>query len=266
MLFRSSNFEFIEKNICQPLVEINYDFDIVFHAASPASPPKYLKYAVETMDVNSIGTRNMIDVALKSKSRFIFFSTSEIYGDPLVHPQKENYFGNVNTIGPRSVYDESKRFGEALVSYFAREQNLNAGIIRIFNTYGPRLDPFDGRVISTFIRQALKNEALTLHGDGSQTRSFCYIDDLIDGIVSMSKVSEFGPINLGNINEISLNELIVQLESIFNKKLATKNLPALQDDPMQRKPDISKAQRILNWKPKVNLIDGLKLTINSFQI
>ena len=138
MLFRS---------ICQPLEEIKYDFDIVFHAASPASPPKYLKYAVETMDVNSIGTRNMIDVALKSNSRFIFFSTSEIYGDPLVHPQKENYFGNVNTIGPRSVYDESKRFGEALVSYFAREQNLNAGIIRIFNTYGPRLDPFDGREI-----------------------------------------------------------------------------------------------------------------------
>jgi nucleoside-diphosphate-sugar epimerase len=180
---KNSAFNFFERDICDELLDIEGEFDVIFHAASPASPPKYFALPIETMNVNSIGTKNMIEVAIKNSARLIYFSTSEIYGDPLVHPQSEEYFGNVNPIGPRSIYDEAKRFGEALVSQYVREGKLNAGIIRIFNTYGPRLDPFDGRVISTFLRQASNDEVLTINGSGEQTRSFCYISDLVDGIL-----------------------------------------------------------------------------------
>jgi len=260
---RNSKFKFQEVDISVDMPDLETKFDYIFHAASPASPPKYFKYPIQTMLVNSIGTKNLLDLSIKNDSRFIFFSTSEIYGDPLEHPQKESYWGNVNSIGPRSVYDEAKRFGEALVAQYVREQKVNAGIIRIFNTYGPRLDPHDGRVVSTFLRQAINGEALTINGDGNQTRSFCYISDLIDGIIKMAQSSEFGPINLGNPNEITLNQLIEEISKILAKDLKTVNLPELKDDPVRRKPDISLAKEKLGWEPKVSLIQGIQLLINS---
>jgi nucleoside-diphosphate-sugar epimerase len=260
---RNSKFKFQEVDISVDMPDLETKFDYIFHAASPASPPKYFKYPIQTMLVNSIGTKNLLDLSIKNDSRFIFFSTSEIYGDPLEHPQKETYWGNVNPIGPRSIYDEAKRFGEALVAQYVREKKVNAGIIRIFNTYGPRLDPHDGRVVSTFVRQAINGEALTINGDGNQTRSFCYISDLIDGIFKMAESSEFGPINLGNPNEMTLNELIKEISKLLSKNLNTVNLPELKDDPVRRKPDISLAKEKLGWEPRVTLIQGLQLLINS---
>ena len=260
---RNSKFKFQEVDISVDMPDLETKFDYIFHAASPASPPKYFKYPIQTMLVNSIGTKNLLDLSIKNDSRFIFFSTSEIYGDPLEHPQKETYWGNVNPIGPRSIYDEAKRFGEALVAQYVREKKVNAGIIRIFNTYGPRLDPHDGRVVSTFVRQAINGEALTINGDGNQTRSFCYISDLIDGIFKMAESNEFGPINLGNPNEMTLNELIKEISKLLSKNLDTTNLPELKDDPVRRKPDISLAKEKLGWEPKVSLTQGLQLLINS---
>jgi len=259
----NSKFSFLDLDVVSEIPDLGMKFDYIFHAASPASPPKYFEYPIETMMVNSIGTKNLLDLAIKNKARVIFFSTSEVYGDPLEHPQRESYWGNVNPIGPRSIYDEAKRFGEALVAQYVREKKVNAGIIRIFNTYGPRLDPHDGRVVSTFIRQAISGEALTVNGDGNQTRSFCYISDLIDGILKMAESNEFGPINLGNPNEMTLNELIKEISKLLSKNLDTTNLPELKDDPVRRKPDISLAKEKLGWEPKVSLTQGLQLLINS---
>jgi nucleoside-diphosphate-sugar epimerase len=259
----NSKFSFLDLDVVSEIPDLGMKFDYIFHAASPASPPKYFKYPIETMMVNSIGTKNLLDLAIKNKARVIFFSTSEVYGDPLEHPQRESYWGNVNPIGPRSIYDEAKRFGEALVAQYVREKKVDAGIIRIFNTYGPRLDPHDGRVVSTFIRQAINGEALTINGDGNQTRSFCYISDLIDGIFKMAESHEFGPINLGNPNEMTLNELIKEISKLLSKNLNTVNLPELKDDPVRRKPDISLAKEKLGWEPKVSLTQGLQLLINS---
>jgi nucleoside-diphosphate-sugar epimerase len=259
----NSKFSFLDLDVVSEIPDLGMKFDYIFHAASPASPPKYFKYPIETMMVNSIGTKNLLDLAEKNNSRFIFFSTSEVYGDPLEHPQRESYWGNVNPIGPRSIYDEAKRFGEALVAQYVRAKKVNAGIIRIFNTYGPRLDLHDGRVVSTFIRQAINGEALTVNGDGNQTRSFCYITDLIDGIFKMAESHEFGPINLGNPNEMTLNELIKEISKLLSKNLDTTNLPELKDDPVRRKPDISLAKEKLGWEPKVSLTQGLQLLINS---
>ena len=259
----NSKFSFLDLDVVSEIPDLGMKFDYIFHAASPASPPKYFEYPIETMMVNSIGTKNLLDLAIKNNSRFIFFSTSEVYGDPLEHPQRESYWGNVNPIGPRSIYDEAKRFGEALVAQYVREKKVDAGIIRIFNTYGPRLDPHDGRVVSTFIRQAINGEALTINGDGNQTRSFCYISDLIDGILKMAESNEFGPINLGNPNEMTLNELIKEISKLLSKNLDTTNLPELKDDPVRRKPDISLAKEKLGWEPKVSLTQGLQLLINS---
>jgi nucleoside-diphosphate-sugar epimerase len=259
----NSKFSFLDLDVVSEIPDLGMKFDYIFHAASPASPPKYFEYPIETMMVNSIGTKNLLDLAEKNNSRFIFFSTSEVYGDPLEHPQRESYWGNVNPIGPRSIYDEAKRFGEALVAQYVRAKKVNAGIIRIFNTYGPRLDPHDGRVVSTFIRQAISGEALTVNGDGNQTRSFCYISDLIDGILKMAESNEFGPINLGNPNEMTLNELIKEISKLLSKNLDTTNLPELKDDPVRRKPDISLAKEKLGWEPKVSLTQGLQLLINS---
>ena len=259
----NSKFSFLDLDVVSEIPDLGMKFDYIFHAASPASPPKYFEYPIETMMVNSIGTKNLLDLAEKNNSRFIFFSTSEVYGDPLEHPQRESYWGNVNPIGPRSIYDEAKRFGEALVAQYVREKKVDAGIIRIFNTYGPRLDPHDGRVVSTFIRQAINGEALTVNGDGNQTRSFCYITDLIDGIFKMAESHEFGPINLGNPNEMTLNELIKEISKLLSKNLDTTNLPELKDDPVRRKPDISLAKEKLGWEPKVSLTQGLQLLINS---
>lgn len=259
----NSKFSFLDLDVVSEIPDLGMKFDYIFHAASPASPPRYFEYPIETMMVNSIGTKNLLDLAIKNKARVIFFSTSEVYGDPLEHPQRESYWGNVNPIGPRSIYDEAKRFGEALVAQYAREKKVNAGIIRIFNTYGPRLDPHDGRVVSTFIRQAINGEALTVNGDGNQTRSFCYISDLVDGILKMAESNEFGPINLGNPNEMTLNQLIKEISKLLSKNLDTTNLPELKDDPVRRKPDISLAKEKLGWEPKVSLTQGLQLLINS---
>jgi dTDP-glucose 4,6-dehydratase len=260
---QSKNFEFQECDVSVKLPIFNKKFDLIFHAASPASPPKYFKYPIETMMVNSVGTKNCLDLATSDGARFIYFSTSEIYGDPLEHPQREDYWGNVNPIGPRSIYDEAKRFGEALVAQYVRDKKVDGGIVRIFNTYGPRLDLFDGRVVSTFIRQARNRESLTVNGDGTQTRSFCYVTDLVEGIFLMAKSSEFGPINLGNPNEMTLNELVIEVNNFFDYELKVENKPALVDDPIRRKPDISLASKELNWKPVVELKEGLKLLINS---
>ena len=260
---QSKNFEFENWDVSAKLPSFNEKFDLIFHAASPASPPKYFKYPIETMMVNSVGTKNCLDLATSDGSRFIYFSTSEIYGDPLEHPQREDYWGNVNPIGPRSIYDEAKRFGEALVAQYVRDKKVDGGIVRIFNTYGPRLDLFDGRVVSTFVRQARNREALTVNGDGSQTRSFCYVTDLVEGIFLMAKSSEFGPLNLGNPNEMTLNELVIEVGKFFDYELIVENKPALIDDPLRRKPDISLANKKLNWKPLIQLEEGLKFLINS---
>lgn len=260
---KSENFTFVQCDVSIELPSFNEKFDFIFHAASPASPPKYFKFPIETMMVNSVGTKNCLDLASSGGARLIYFSTSEIYGDPLEHPQNEKYWGNVNPIGPRSIYDEAKRFGEALVAQYVRDNKVNAGIVRIFNTYGPRLDLFDGRVVSTFIRQARNHEALTVNGDGSQTRSFCYVTDLVEGIFLMAKSSQFGPVNLGNPNEMTLNELVLEVNKFFDYELKVENKPALVDDPVRRKPDISLANKELNWKPVVELKEGLKLLINS---
>jgi len=260
---QSKNFEFENWDVSAKLPSFNEKFDLIFHAASPASPPKYFKHPIETMMVNSVGTKNCLDLATSDGSRFIYFSTSEIYGDPLEHPQREDYWGNVNPIGPRSIYDEAKRFGEALVAQYVRDRKVYGGIVRIFNTYGPRLDLFDGRVVSTFIRQARNREALTVNGDGSQTRSFCYVTDLVEGIFLMAKSSEFGPLNLGNPNEMTLNELVIEVGKFFDYELIVENKPALIDDPVRRKPDISLANKKLNWKPLIQLEEGLKFLINS---
>jgi len=259
----NSKFSFLDLDVVSEIPDLGMKFDYIFHAASPASPPKYFEYPIETMMVNSIGTKNLLELAIKNKSRLIFFSTSEVYGDPLEHPQRESYWGNVNPIGPRSIYDEAKRFGETLVAQYVREKKVDAGIIRIFNTYGPRLDPHDGRVVSTFIRQAINGEALTINGDGNQTRSFCYISDLIDGILKMAESNEFGPINLGNPNEMTLNQLIKEISKLLSRNLDTTNLPELKDDPVRRRPDISLAKEKLGWEPKVSLTQGLQLLINS---
>ena len=259
----NSKFSFLDLDVVSEIPDLGMKFDYIFHAASPASPPKYFEYPIETMMVNSIGTKNLLDLAEMNNARFIFFSTSEVYGDPLEHPQRESYWGNVNPIGPRSIYDEAKRFGETLVAQYVREKKANAGIIRIFNTYGPRLDPHDGRVVSTFVRQAINGEALTINGDGNQTRSFCYISDLIDGIFKMAESNEFGPINLGNPNEMTLNELVKEIGKLLSKNLNTVNLPELKDDPVRRKPDISLAKEKLGWEPKVPLTQGLQILINS---
>ena len=260
---QSKNFEFENCDVSEKLPNFSEKFDLIFHAASPASPPKYFKHPIETMMVNSVGTKNCLDLAASDGSRFIYFSTSEIYGDPLEHPQREDYWGNVNPIGPRSIYDEAKRFGEALVAQYVRDKKVDGGIVRIFNTYGPRLDLFDGRVVSTFIRQARNREVLAVNGDGSQTRSFCYVTDLVEGIFLMAKSSEFGPVNLGNPNEMTLNELVIEVGKFFDYELLVENKPALVDDPVRRKPDISLANNKLNWKPLVRLEEGLKLLINS---
>jgi dTDP-glucose 4,6-dehydratase len=216
--------------------------------------------AMNTMEVNTSGTLSMLQFCKRSGARLVFASTSEIYGDPLVSPQSEEYWGNVNPIGPRSVYDEAKRFGETLVAHFQREEKINAGIVRIFNTYGPNMDPFDGRVVSTFIRQALKSEPFTIFGDGSQTRSFCYIDDLVRGIMAMGTSDHPGPINLGNPRENTLLELARVVTEIVGGSGEIEFLDLPEDDPKKRNPEISKARSVLGWEPLVLLEEGIERT------
>jgi dTDP-glucose 4,6-dehydratase len=255
-----SGIQIVEGDVVESLDQIPQDVEIAYHFASPASPEKYMALAMNTMEVNTSGTLAMLQFSLRTGARLIFASTSEIYGDPLVSPQSEDYWGNVNPIGPRSVYDEAKRFGETLVSFFQREKKVNAGIIRIFNTFGPNMDPYDGRVVSTFIRQALKSEPFTIFGDGTQTRSFCYIDDLVSGIMAMGKSNHPGPINLGNPRENTLLELANIVTEIIGGAGEINYLPLPEDDPKQRNPDITRALTILNWEPKTSLETGIERT------
>jgi dTDP-glucose 4,6-dehydratase len=242
------------------IAKLPVDVQVVYHFASPASPEKYMVMAMNTMEVNTSGTLSLLQYCLKTGARLVFASTSEIYGDPLVSPQTEEYWGNVNPIGPRSVYDESKRFGETLIAHFQREHKINAGIVRIFNTYGPNMDPFDGRVVSTFIRQALKNEPFTIFGDGTQTRSFCDIDDLVAGIVAMGQSSHSGPINLGNPKENTLLELAQMVTDLVGGTGGIEFSDLPEDDPKIRNPDITRAREILNWDPLVTIEQGLVKT------
>ena len=264
-LLENKNFVLIEKNILEfDENEINEKFDYVLHFASPASPVDYMKYPIETLKVNSTGTEKMLNIALKSKSIFLFASTSEVYGDPLIPVQNEEYWGNVNPVGVRSVYDEGKRYGEAITMAYHRKFKLNTKIIRIFNTYGPKMRLNDGRVIPNFIYCALNNKPLPIYGDGKQTRSFCYIDDLIEGIIKILEVEYNLPINLGNPEEFTIIELAEKIEKIFGKKLGIKYLPGLPDDPKKRKPDITLAKKLLSWEPKISLDEGLKKTIEYY--
>ena len=260
-LLKNERFSFVEGSVSDSKSLLNVgNLDYVFHLASPASPPKYQALGLETLHANTIGTENLIAIALETKSKFLFASTSEIYGDPLVSPQAESYWGNVNTIGPRSIYDESKRLGETLVSHFVRNDGLNASIVRIFNTYGPGMDPFDGRVVSTFIRQALLGQPFTIFGDGLQTRSFCFVDDLIRGIIQVSEFDDNLPFNLGNPDEITLFSLAATVAEQLSVDAEFTNLPLPEDDPKQRKPDISRAKKLLGWEPSVTLDVGIRQT------
>jgi dTDP-glucose 4,6-dehydratase len=255
-------FEFVEQDIC-----LGFDpgsVDYVFNFASPASPPDYLRLGVETLMVGSTGTRNMLELARKYGAKFLQASTSECYGDPLEHPQTEEYWGNVNPIGPRSVYDESKRFAEALVMAYHRYQGVSTRLVRIFNTYGPRLHGNDGRVISNFMTQALRGEDLTVYGDGSQTRSFCYVSDEIEGIMGLSRIDEHLPVNVGNPCEWTVLECARAVLRVTGSKSRIVHRALPQDDPVQRQPDISKARRLFGWEPKIDLETGLKLCLEYF--
>jgi dTDP-glucose 4,6-dehydratase len=256
-------FLFEELDICQPFDPGKVD--AVYNMASPASPPEYLKLAIETLRVGSVGTENTLDIAHKYDAAYLHASTSECYGDPLEHPQTESYWGNVNPVGPRSVYDEAKRYAEALTMAYHRSRGVNTHLVRIFNTYGPRLHPSDGRVISNFVMQALRGEPLTVYGDGQQTRSFCYVADLIEGILRLSRSDEHMPTNIGNPTEFTILECAQAVLEVTGSKSELRFEPLPQDDPTRRKPDISKAKRVLDWEPKVSLREGLKLSLDFFR-
>ena len=262
-LKNEERFTFEMRDICIPFDPGRVDY--VFNFASPASPPEYLRLAIETLQVGSAGTKTALEIAHKYGAGFLQASTSECYGDPLEHPQSESYWGNVNPIGLRSVYDEAKRFSEALTMAYHRYRGVNTHLVRIFNTYGPRLHPNDGRVISNFVMQALRGEPLTIYGDGQQTRSFCYVSDLIEGILRLSRSDEHLPTNIGNPTDFTILEcaqLVLQITG-SNSEICFEPLP--QDDPTRRKPDISKAKRILGWEPQISLRDGLRLSLNYFR-
>jgi dTDP-glucose 4,6-dehydratase len=257
-----SRFEFLRHDITQPFDPGH--MDLIFNMASPASPVDYAAHGIETLMVGSLGVRNVLEIAKKYSARFLHCSTSECYGDPLEHPQTETYWGNVNPIGPRSVYDESKRFAEALVMAYHRYERVDTRLVRIFNTYGPRLQANDGRVISNFLRQALDGIDLTIYGDGSQTRSFCYVSDQIDGQLRLMKSSEHTPVNIGNPVEFTILECAQAVLKITGSKSKLVFKPLPEDDPKQRQPDIAKAKKLLGWEPKIALADGLRLTIPWF--
>lgn len=262
-LRREGNFEFLQLDINRPFEcgEVNY----VFHFASPASPVDYTVHGIETLKVGSLGTMHALEIAHKYRAKYLFASTSECYGDPLEHPQKETYWGNVNTIGPRSVYDEAKRFSESLTMAYHRYHAVDTRLVRIFNTYGPRMQLNDGRVIPNFMKQALRGEDLTVYGDGKQTRSFCFVTDEIDGFLRLSKSDEHFPVNIGNPNEFTVLECARRVIAITGSKskIRHENLP--QDDPKQRRPDISKARKLLGWEPKIALDAGLKMSLEYFR-
>lgn len=258
------DFRFIKQDVTEYLY-LDGPVDYLWHFASPASPIDYLELPIQTLKVGSLGTHKALGLAKAKKARFLLTSTSEIYGDPLVHPQAEDYWGNVNTLGPRGCYDEAKRFAEALTMAYHRQHGVETRIVRIFNTYGPRMRLNDGRVVPAFIGQALKGKPLTVFGDGSQTRSFCYVSDLIQGIYSLMMSPESLPVNIGNPQEWTVLDFAREIIRLTGSRSRITRKPLPQDDPKQRRPDITKAQRLLKWEPKVSLQDGLHRTIDFFQ-
>ena len=263
-LFKHENFEFYHHDVSK-FIHVPGNLDYILHFASPASPIDYLKIPIQTLKVGSLGVHNCLGLAKAKGARILIASTSEVYGDPEVHPQHEEYWGNVNPVGPRGVYDEAKRFQEAITMAYHNFHGLETRIVRIFNTYGPRMRLNDGRVLPAFIGQALRGEDLTVFGDGSQTRSFCYVDDLIDGIIKLLESNYSEPVNIGNPSEISISQFAEEIISLTGteQKVIYKDLPV--DDPKQRKPDIIKAKEILNWFPKIDRSEGLNLTYEYFK-
>ena len=263
-LFKHPNFKFIEHDVTN-YIDVAQPIDYILHFASPASPVDYLKIPIQTLKVGSLGTHNLLGLAKAKNARILIASTSEVYGDPLVHPQTEDYFGNVSAIGPRGVYDEAKRFQEALTMAYHRFHGLDTRIARIFNTYGPRMRLNDGRVIPAFLGQLLRGEDLTVFGDGSQTRSFCYVDDLIEGIYRLLFSDYTLPVNLGNPDEITILEFAEEILAITNTNQKINYNPLPKDDPLKRQPDINLAKKILDWTPKINRSQGIKSTLEYFK-
>jgi len=263
-LFKHADFEFYHHDVSK-FVHIPGELDYILHFASPASPIDYLKIPIQTLKVGSLGTHNLLGLARAKKARILVASTSEVYGDPSVHPQPEEYYGNVNPVGPRGVYDEAKRFQEAITMAYHTYHQLETRIIRIFNTYGPRMRLNDGRVLPAFIGQALRGEDLTIFGDGSQTRSFCYVDDLVEGIYRLLLCDYAYPVNIGNPNEITIRDFAEEIIKLTGTKQKIIFNPLPKDDPKQRQPDITKAKEILGWSPRVSRSEGLKLTYEYFK-
>jgi dTDP-glucose 4,6-dehydratase len=263
-LLKNKKFSLKLHDVCKH-IEIEAKVDYVLHFASPASPVDYLDFPIQTLKVGSLGTHNVLGLAKTKKAKILIASTSEVYGDPLVHPQKEDYWGNVNPIGPRGVYDEAKRFAESITLAYHRVHNIDTKIVRIFNTYGPRMRKNDGRAIPNFIGQALSHKPITMYGNGAQTRSFCYIDDLVEGIVRLMKSPLNVPVNIGNPKEITLLDLAQEIIALTGSKSRIIHKPLPVDDPKRRRPDISRAKKYLRWQPKVTLKSGLKKTIAWFK-
>jgi len=263
-LTNQSRFRFVEHDITRPL-EVAGRFDHVWHLASLASPKEYLAHPIETLESGSTGTRNMLEIARRDGARFLVTSTSECYGDPLQHPQVETYWGNVNPVGMRSCYDESKRYAEAVTMAYHRYHGVRTNIARIFNTYGPRMALKDGRVVPAFLDQALQGQPLTIFGDGTQTRSFCYVSDMVEGLVRLASSEEHLPVNLGNPVELTILEFAERIRGLMSEKLPIVFEALPEDDPQKRRPDITKAKRLLGWEPKVNLEAGLRETIEYFK-
>jgi len=255
----NERFKFVLRDVCEPM---DYEVDRIYHLACPASPVQYKRDPVYTTKTCFLGTLNVLELAKKRNARVLVASTSEIYGEPTEHPQREEYYGNVNTLGERACYDEGKRVGETLAMDFRRTHGTDAKIVRIFNTYGPRMAKNDGRVISTFLEQAKKNAPLTVMGDGTQTRSFQYVTDCVEGLIKVMESEHSGPFNVGNPSEITINELVKVLEEVTNKKLEVRYIPMTENDPLRRRPDITKIKETLNWEPKVTLKDGIRKIIN----
>jgi dTDP-glucose 4,6-dehydratase len=262
-LLSNPNFNFIEHNVSEHIY-ITEEIDWVMHLASPASPVDFEKLAIPILKVGSLGTHNALGLAKEKHAKFFLASTSEVYGDPEIHPQPESYFGNVNPVGPRGVYDESKRFAEAITMAYHRKHDIDTRIVRIFNTYGPRMRVDDGRVVCTFLYQALNNKDITLCGDGSQTRSFQYVDDLVEGFVRLMGVDYNSPVNIGNPNEFTVKELAQKIIAMTDSKSKLTSIPMPEDDPKRRRPDIRLARELLEWKPKIELDEGLERSLSYF--
>lgn len=266
-LLKHPHFTSIDADITKPLPKSVTDktYDVIANLASPASPPKYVKLSMETLMVGALGTKRLLELTVRDNARFMQASTSEVYGDPTVHPQPESYFGNVNSYGARAMYDEAKRFAEAMIWVYHTQKNANTCLVRIFNTYGPHMDPEDGRVVSNFIIQALKGEPITMYGDGQQTRSFCYVSDQVAGMLKLIDSKEHDPINIGNPGEFTMLELAEKVIAMTSSQSKIIHMPLPPDDPTQRRPDITKAKRLLGWEPKVSLNEGLVPTIAYFK-